>query len=347
MPSIVIEQNDILVNIEVAEIQMPGKTAYQVAIANGFVGTEPEWLATLEGKNAYQLAVINGYVGTQPEWIASLKGEQGDAFVYANFTPEQLALLKGEKGDAFVYSDFTVEQLALLKGDKGDTPIAEWAGTSLGFDGGAKVDLKGEQGIQGVQGIQGEQGIQGVQGEQGLQGDVGDTGLQGIQGITGATGPQGIQGVQGVTGNTGPAGADSTVAGPQGIQGIQGVQGVPGVNGADAVIGANTVGLAELKAELKAGTNLGNLSGVVNIDCSLGIHFKMVMTGAITSLTFTNYSTQGNKTITLEITGNFTIAQPATVKGDWSGFDGTLTNQIQIYLFNVTTPVFSSGLINW
>ena len=312
MPSIVIEQNDILVNIEVAEIQMPGKTAYQVAIANGFVGTEPEWLATLEGKNAYQLAVINGYVGTQPEWIASLKGEQGDAFVYANFTPEQLALLKGEKGDAFVYSDFTVEQLALLKGDKGD---------------------KGDIGT-------GEQGVQGIQGEKGEKGDTGDTGIQGIKGDDGS---QGVQGLKGDNGDQGIQG----LTGPQGIQGIQGVQGVPGVNGADAVIGANTVGLAELKAELKAGTNLGNLSGVVNIDCSLGIHFKMVMTGAITSLTFTNYSTQQNKTITLEITGNFTIAQPATVKGDWSGFDGTLTNQIQIYLFNVTTPVFSSGLINW
>jgi len=35
------------------------------------------------------------------------------------------------------------------KGDKGDTPIAEWTGTSLGFDGGVKVDLKGATGAQG------------------------------------------------------------------------------------------------------------------------------------------------------------------------------------------------------
>ena len=107
------------------------------------------------------------------------------------------------------------------------------------------------------------------------------------------------------------------------------------------------IDIDNLATALKGYTDLGNVSGTVNIDCSLGIHFKMVMTAAITSLTFTNFSTEQFKTITLEITGNFTIAQPTTVKGDWTGFDGTLTNQIQIYLFDVTTPVFSSGLINW
>lgn len=30
------------------------------------------------GKSAYQIAVDNGFVGTQVEWLASLKGEKGD-----------------------------------------------------------------------------------------------------------------------------------------------------------------------------------------------------------------------------------------------------------------------------
>lgn len=76
-----------------------------------------------EGKSAYEVAVKNGFSGTEVEWLASLKGEKGDAFVYADFTAEQLAALKGEKGDAFTYSDFTAEQLAALKGEKGDKPI--------------------------------------------------------------------------------------------------------------------------------------------------------------------------------------------------------------------------------
>ena len=76
-----------------------------------------------EGKSAYEVAVKNGFSGTEVEWLASLKGEKGDAFVYADFTSEQLAALKGEKGDAFTYNDFTAEQLAALKGEKGDKPI--------------------------------------------------------------------------------------------------------------------------------------------------------------------------------------------------------------------------------
>lgn len=76
-----------------------------------------------EGKSAYEVAVKNGFSGTEVEWLASLKGEKGDAFTYSDFTSEQLAALKGEKGDAFTYSDFTAEQLAALKGEKGDKPI--------------------------------------------------------------------------------------------------------------------------------------------------------------------------------------------------------------------------------
>ena len=77
-----------------------GKSAYQIAIKHGFVGTEQEWLASLvgpkgdhgeqgpvgpqgqpglDGKSAYQLAVDNGYSGTITEWLASLKGDSGNS----------------------------------------------------------------------------------------------------------------------------------------------------------------------------------------------------------------------------------------------------------------------------
>ena len=56
-----------------------GFSAYQIALANGFIGTEEEWLDSLHGKD----------------------GKTGKAFTYADFTPEQLEALKvkGEKGD--------------------------------------------------------------------------------------------------------------------------------------------------------------------------------------------------------------------------------------------------------
>jgi hypothetical protein len=60
-----------------------GLSAYQVATKDGFVGTEEEWLESLQGasgedgKSAYQVALDNGFVGTEEEWLESLVGPQG------------------------------------------------------------------------------------------------------------------------------------------------------------------------------------------------------------------------------------------------------------------------------
>jgi hypothetical protein len=69
-----------------------GSSAYQLAVAAGFSGTETQWLASLvgpqgpagpagstgaEGSSAYQVAVANGFVGTEAQWLASLVGAQG------------------------------------------------------------------------------------------------------------------------------------------------------------------------------------------------------------------------------------------------------------------------------
>jgi hypothetical protein len=50
-----------------------GKSAYEGAVLNGFVGTEVEWLATLVGESAYETAVRLGeFVGTETEWVQSM-----------------------------------------------------------------------------------------------------------------------------------------------------------------------------------------------------------------------------------------------------------------------------------
>ncbi len=60
-----------------------GLSAYQVAVADGFVGTISEWLASLigdtgsDGISAYQVALNNGFVGNEAAWLASLIGAQG------------------------------------------------------------------------------------------------------------------------------------------------------------------------------------------------------------------------------------------------------------------------------
>ena len=57
------------------------------------------------GKSAYAIAVAHGFRGTEQEWLDSLKGPQGDP---------------GPKGDPFQYEDFTPEQIESLKGPKGE-----------------------------------------------------------------------------------------------------------------------------------------------------------------------------------------------------------------------------------
>lgn len=37
-------------------------------------------LTTLRGYSAYEIAVINGFEGTEEEWLASLKGDKGDTY---------------------------------------------------------------------------------------------------------------------------------------------------------------------------------------------------------------------------------------------------------------------------
>jgi hypothetical protein len=62
----------------------PGLSAYEVAIADGFIGTESEWLTSLEGDDgdpglsAYEVALANGFVGTESDWLLSLQGDDGN-----------------------------------------------------------------------------------------------------------------------------------------------------------------------------------------------------------------------------------------------------------------------------
>ena len=95
---------------KISEKGKDGKSAYEIAVENGFVGTEIEWLESLkgadgkdgtdglpgkdgidgqngadgqdgvngiDGKSAYEIAVANGFIGTESEWLESLKGSDG------------------------------------------------------------------------------------------------------------------------------------------------------------------------------------------------------------------------------------------------------------------------------
>ena len=127
-----------------------------------------------EGKSAYEVAVENGYEGTEEEWLATItkgdkgdKGDPGDPFEYEDFTPEQLLALKGEKGDKgddgdpFEYEDFTPEQLLALKGDKGDKGDQGDPFEYEDFTPEQLLALKGEKGDKGDDGDKGDKGDDG------------------------------------------------------------------------------------------------------------------------------------------------------------------------------------------
>lgn len=79
-----------------------GVSAYQLALRNGYTGSESEWLASLkgekgekgengtsgaDGKSAYQVAVENGYSGTVSQWLRSLNYGEFNLATYAE-SPE-------------------------------------------------------------------------------------------------------------------------------------------------------------------------------------------------------------------------------------------------------------------
>ena len=110
-----------------------GYSAYQVAVQNGFVGTEDEWLESLVGpggKSAYQLAADQGYEGTLPEWLASLHGADGDSAYevavqegFVGTKAQWLASLVGPQG-------LSAYQVAVVDGYQGT--VSEWLASLVG-----------------------------------------------------------------------------------------------------------------------------------------------------------------------------------------------------------------------
>ena len=71
----------------------PGKSAYELALDNGFEGSLEEYLESLvgppgvdaegnPGKSAYELALDNGFEGSVQEYLAELKGDPGQGLFY-------------------------------------------------------------------------------------------------------------------------------------------------------------------------------------------------------------------------------------------------------------------------
>ena len=171
------------------------KSKVTKAIANGLKGDKGD-----DGLSAYQIAVINGYKGSQTEWLASLIGDKGDKGEKGNpgkdfkivKTFPSIAVMNGV---GFSDGDFTM--IASDVNDPDDGKLYVWNGTNFTY----VADLSGSQGIKGDKGDKGDQGDKGDPGEQGLSayqvavnaGFVGSV-TQWLESLVGAKGDKGDKG---------------------------------------------------------------------------------------------------------------------------------------------------------
>lgn len=103
-----------------------GASAYEVAVNNGFGGTEQDWLLSLKGKDGKDGK--NGEKGEKGD-----KGAKGDTGARGADGAKGETGAKGDKGDTgapFTFDMFTPEQLEALKGEKGEKGDTGEAGAS-------------------------------------------------------------------------------------------------------------------------------------------------------------------------------------------------------------------------
>lgn len=190
-----------------------GKSAYEVAVENGFSGTETEWLASLKGEPG--AAGANGKDGTDGK--TPYVGDNGNWFVGSDDTGKPSRGAKGEPGKDGVTPTFSIESVetgepgtdaevtmtgdapnhglkfVIPRGDKGDTgakgdkgeafTYSDFTAEQLAALKGAKGD-KGEPGATGAKGDKGDPGAKGDKGEPGSPGAKGDKGDKGDPGAT-------------------------------------------------------------------------------------------------------------------------------------------------------------------
>lgn len=135
--------------------------------------------------SAYGIAKAHGYTGTEAEWLASLKGAAGEpgkdgkpfhwrgawdaAATYAHLDAVE------HNGSCYVWTD------------DADSTAGDEPGVDELWELCAAAGAAGANGAPGAKGDTGETGPQGPQGPQGPKGDKGDTGPQGPQGPSGGS----------------------------------------------------------------------------------------------------------------------------------------------------------------
>lgn len=173
----------------ISSVLTSGKSSYQIALDNGFVGTESQWLNSLQGPTGP--AGPQGIQGAQGS-IGPV-GPMGNTGPIGNTGPQGPQGLPGPQGQAGPKGDTGNTGPIGLTGDTGPQGVAGPQGAT------GNTGLTGPIGPAGPQGLQGPKGDTGSIGPQGPKGDQGDTGLTGSQGPVGSQGLKGDAGSNGLT----------------------------------------------------------------------------------------------------------------------------------------------------
>ena len=266
---------------------LDGKSAYTIALENGFVGTEEEWLASIkgekgdpgtngaDGKSAYQIAVDGGFEGDETAWLASLKGEKGDkgdpgtigdtgadgqsaydlakANGFEGTEAEWLASLKGDKGDEARISDVSDSYQAMI--DAWDTyPVGALIlivdPTDKEHNASLYAKKLGEEPKYVSK-------LEAVKGDKGDPGEPGQDGAPGVPGQDGANGKSAYE--IALEAGAVPEGTEDEGAWVATLKGEQGIQGETGASAYDAAVAGGFEGTQEeWLNSLKGESGVGN-----------------------------------------------------------------------------------------
>lgn len=105
-----------------------GKSAYQVAVDNGFTGTVDEWLKSLvgpAGESAYQVWLDAGNTGTVQDFFAAIVGPKGDSaydtWIKLGNTGTESDFIASLKGDSASGEGVYIKSITATVTDPGDS----------------------------------------------------------------------------------------------------------------------------------------------------------------------------------------------------------------------------------
>jgi hypothetical protein len=110
-----------------------GESAYDIAVRNGFTGSEKAWLNSLVGESAYEIALNNGFTGSEKAWLNSLKasdsqsGDGEEKIVYVYGQKFNSASASGEETEVIINDDDAISLTASVD----STPaVGSYGGTA-------------------------------------------------------------------------------------------------------------------------------------------------------------------------------------------------------------------------